>query len=96
MEGADPTIIHAVDTRNRIAKVDGRYCHWVAPWSQEVRFWGLYLCTFLFYVYKCTVLFYFYTMMVNNDGFDSAVVYCFVLFLYCFMFKLIDFSIGGG
>ena len=24
-----------IDTRGRVAKVDGRYPHWVAPWSGE-------------------------------------------------------------
>ena len=65
MEGADPTIIHAVDTLNRIAKIDGRYCHWVAPWPQEVLLCiCVYVYTVLFYVYKCTVLFYF----LHYDG----------------------------
>jgi hypothetical protein len=31
----DPMTVAAVDTRNRLGKVDGRYPHWVAPYEGE-------------------------------------------------------------
>jgi hypothetical protein len=31
----DPVTVAAVDTRNRLGKVDGRYPHWVAPYEGE-------------------------------------------------------------
>jgi hypothetical protein len=31
----DPVTVAAVDTRNRLGKVDGRYPHWVAPYKGE-------------------------------------------------------------
>ena len=32
---AGPGEVSVVDTRNRAAKVDGRFPHWVAPWTGE-------------------------------------------------------------
>lgn len=45
VEGEDPRTLYVVDTHNKIAKVDGRYVHWVRPFQGGDRYSLIFFTT---------------------------------------------------